>query len=60
MALGEDYRSLVIGLQYGGLPAVNSLYSIYNFCSKPWVVGAWPGRPEGWEAAGTLSQPAPN
>ncbi|MBZ3871159.1 Synapsin-3 [Sciurus carolinensis] len=38
MALGEDYRSLVIGLQYGGLPAVNSLYSVYNFCSKPWVV----------------------
>ncbi|XP_012628243.2 synapsin-3 isoform X2 [Microcebus murinus] len=37
MALGEDYRSLVIGLQYGGLPAVNSLYSVYNFCSKPWV-----------------------
>ncbi|XP_074231208.1 synapsin-3 [Camelus bactrianus] len=37
MALGEDYRSLVIGLQYGGLPAINSLYSIYNFCSKPWV-----------------------
>lgn len=42
MALGEDYRSLVIGLQYGGLPAVNSLYSVYNFCSKPWVVGAGP------------------
>lgn len=39
MALAEDYRSLVIGLQYGGLPAVNSLYSVYNFCSKPWVVG---------------------
>ncbi|XP_028632801.1 synapsin-3 isoform X1 [Grammomys surdaster] len=37
MALAEDYRSLVIGLQYGGLPAVNSLYSVYNFCSKPWV-----------------------
>ncbi|XP_036924334.1 synapsin-3 [Sturnira hondurensis] len=37
MALGGDYRSLVIGLQYGGLPAVNSLYSVYNFCSKPWV-----------------------
>ncbi|XP_019583980.2 synapsin-3 [Rhinolophus sinicus] len=37
MALGEDYRSLLIGLQYGGLPAVNSLYSVYNFCSKPWV-----------------------
>ncbi|XP_036107871.1 synapsin-3 isoform X1 [Molossus molossus] len=37
MALGEDHRSLLIGLQYGGLPAVNSLYSVYNFCSKPWV-----------------------
>ncbi|XP_001366276.1 synapsin-3 [Monodelphis domestica] len=37
MTLAEDYRSLVIGLQYGGLPSVNSLYSIYNFCSKPWV-----------------------
>lgn len=43
MALGEDYRSLVIGLQYGGLPAVNSLYSVYNFCSKPWVVSDRPG-----------------
>ncbi|NXI29192.1 SYN3 protein, partial [Sterrhoptilus dennistouni] len=37
MALGEDFRSLIIGLQYGGIPTVNSLYSIYNFCSKPWV-----------------------
>ncbi|ELR54552.1 Synapsin-3, partial [Bos mutus] len=44
MALGEDYRSLVIGLQYGGLPAVNSLYSVYNFCSKPWVAYNIPGR----------------
>lgn len=43
MALGEDYRSLLIGLQYGGLPAVNSLYSVYNFCSKPWVVSDRPG-----------------
>ncbi|KAG8438704.1 hypothetical protein GDO86_005046 [Hymenochirus boettgeri] len=37
MTLGEDFRSLIIGLQYGGVPSVNSLYSIYNFCSKPWV-----------------------
>ncbi|XP_053113361.1 synapsin-3 isoform X2 [Hemicordylus capensis] len=37
MALGEDFRSLVIGLQYGGVQSVNSLFSIYNFCSKPWV-----------------------
>lgn len=37
MTPGEDFRSLVMGLQYGGVPSVNSLYSIYNFCSKPWV-----------------------
>ncbi|XP_077122922.1 synapsin-3 isoform X2 [Ranitomeya variabilis] len=37
MTAGEDFRSLVMGLQYGGVPSVNSLYSIYNFCSKPWV-----------------------
>uniref|UniRef100_K7FVL7 Synapsin III n=1 Tax=Pelodiscus sinensis TaxID=13735 RepID=K7FVL7_PELSI len=37
MALGEDFRSLIIGLQYGGVHSVNSLYSVYNFCSKPWV-----------------------
>ncbi|KAM4039947.1 LOW QUALITY PROTEIN: synapsin-3 [Anomaloglossus baeobatrachus] len=35
MTPGEDFRSLVMGLQYGGVPSVNSLYSIYNFCSKP-------------------------
>ncbi|XP_053574943.1 synapsin-3 [Bombina bombina] len=37
MTLGEDFRSLIMGLQYGGVPSMNSLYSIYNFCSKPWV-----------------------
>ncbi|KAM4747641.1 synapsin-3 [Rhinophrynus dorsalis] len=37
MTLGEDFRSLIMGLQYGAVPSVNSLYSIYNFCSKPWV-----------------------
>ncbi|XP_019344841.1 synapsin-3 [Alligator mississippiensis] len=37
MALGEDFRNLIIGFQYGGVHSVNSLYSIYNFCSKPWV-----------------------
>ncbi|XP_067854759.1 synapsin-2b [Heptranchias perlo] len=37
MAENEDYRSIIIGLQYGGLPSVNSLESIYNFCDKPWV-----------------------
>lgn len=33
-----DHRSLVIGLHYAGLPSVNSLHSVYNFCDKPWVV----------------------
>ncbi|XP_037398272.1 synapsin-3 [Pygocentrus nattereri] len=37
MTPGEDFRSLVIGLQYGGVASINSLHSIYNFCSKPWV-----------------------
>lgn len=33
-----DHRNIVIGLQYAGLPSVNSLHSVYNFCDKPWVV----------------------
>uniref|UniRef100_A0A8C6V3T5 Synapsin-1 n=1 Tax=Neogobius melanostomus TaxID=47308 RepID=A0A8C6V3T5_9GOBI len=32
-----DHRSIVIGLQYAGLPSVNSIHSVYNFCDKPWV-----------------------
>lgn len=35
-----DHRNMVIGLQYAGLPSVNSLHSVYNFCDKPWVVSA--------------------
>nr|XP_033807084.1 synapsin-3 [Geotrypetes seraphini]XP_033807085.1 synapsin-3 [Geotrypetes seraphini]XP_033807086.1 synapsin-3 [Geotrypetes seraphini] len=37
MTQGEDFRSIVIGFHYGGVPSVNSMFSIYNFCSKPWV-----------------------
>ncbi|KAM9328838.1 synapsin-3 [Pholidichthys leucotaenia] len=37
MIPGEDFRNLVIGLHFGGVPSINSLFSIYNFCSKPWV-----------------------
>ncbi|XP_049989087.1 synapsin-1-like [Alexandromys fortis] len=37
MARDGDFRSLVIGLQYAGVPSVNSLHSVYNFCDKPWV-----------------------
>ncbi|XP_056660649.1 synapsin-2 isoform X2 [Monodelphis domestica] len=37
MAENEDYRNLIIGMHYAGIPSVNSLDSIYNFCDKPWV-----------------------
>ncbi|CAB1421215.1 unnamed protein product [Pleuronectes platessa] len=37
MVPGEDFRNLVIGLHFGGVASINSLFSIYNFCSKPWV-----------------------
>ncbi|KAJ7994171.1 hypothetical protein DPEC_G00263150 [Dallia pectoralis] len=37
MAKNGDHRHIVIGLQYAGLPSVNSLHSVYNFCDKPWV-----------------------
>uniref|UniRef100_A0A3B3QUZ7 Synapsin-2 n=1 Tax=Paramormyrops kingsleyae TaxID=1676925 RepID=A0A3B3QUZ7_9TELE len=37
MAENEDFRNLIIGLQYGGIPSINSLDSIYNLCDKPWA-----------------------
>ncbi|KAM9814057.1 synapsin-2b [Neosynchiropus ocellatus] len=37
MAQNEDFRSLIIGLQYAGIPSVNSLDSIYSLCDKPWA-----------------------
>uniref|UniRef100_A0A8C2JVA6 Synapsin-1 n=1 Tax=Cyprinus carpio TaxID=7962 RepID=A0A8C2JVA6_CYPCA len=39
MAKNGDHRNIVIGLQYAGLPSVNSIHSVYNFCDKPWVFG---------------------
>ncbi|XP_021341161.1 synapsin-like isoform X1 [Mizuhopecten yessoensis] len=33
----EDWKNLLIGFQYGGIPSVNSLHSIYNFQDRPWV-----------------------
>jgi len=38
MAQNEDFRNIIIGLQYAGIPSVNSLESIYNLCDKPWAV----------------------
>jgi hypothetical protein len=34
----EDWRSILIGFQYGDIPSINSLHSIYNFQDRPWVV----------------------
>lgn len=40
MTQNEDFRNLIIGLQYGGVASINSLASIYNMCDKPWAVGS--------------------
>ena len=45
MAKNGDFRNIVIGLQYAGLPSVNSLHSVYNFCDKPWVVRMYDNSP---------------
>ncbi|KAM9785535.1 synapsin-2a [Neosynchiropus ocellatus] len=37
MTQNEDFRNLIIGLQYGGVASINSLESIYNLCDKPWA-----------------------
>lgn len=33
----EDHRNILLGLQFGNVPSINSLNSIYNFAEKPWV-----------------------
>lgn len=40
MTQDEDFRNLIIGLQYGSVPSINSLTSIYNLCDKPWAVSS--------------------
>uniref|UniRef100_A0A914UI22 Synapsin n=1 Tax=Plectus sambesii TaxID=2011161 RepID=A0A914UI22_9BILA len=35
----QDYSNIVIGLTFGGVSALNSLDSVYNFLNKPWVFG---------------------
>ncbi|KAJ8302106.1 hypothetical protein KUTeg_021093 [Tegillarca granosa] len=34
---GENWKNILIGFQYGGIPSINSLHSIYNFQDRPWV-----------------------
>ncbi len=33
-----DFRDILLGLKFGGVPAVNSLNGVYNFQDRPWVV----------------------
>jgi len=33
----ENYKNLLLGFRYAGVPSVNSIESIYNFQDKPWV-----------------------
>lgn len=28
---GEDYKSIVLGLKFGGVPSINSLEAVYHF-----------------------------
>lgn len=37
MAKNQDFRNVIIGLHYAGVPSINSLESIYNMCDKPWA-----------------------
>uniref|UniRef100_A0A8C5ACV7 Synapsin IIb n=1 Tax=Gadus morhua TaxID=8049 RepID=A0A8C5ACV7_GADMO len=37
MAQNEDFKNMIIGLQYAGVPSVNSLESIYSLSDKPWA-----------------------
>ncbi|KAM6979837.1 synapsin-2b [Aplochiton taeniatus] len=37
MAQNEDFRNMIIGLQFAGVPSVNSLESIYSLSDKPWA-----------------------
>ncbi|KAL0277912.1 UNVERIFIED_CONTAM: hypothetical protein PYX00_005027 [Menopon gallinae] len=34
---GEDHKNLLLGFEFGGVPSVNSLISIYGFQDKPWI-----------------------
>ncbi|XP_071552793.1 synapsin [Panulirus ornatus] len=34
---GEDHKSLLLALKFGGVPSINSINAIYNFQDKPWV-----------------------
>ncbi|CAF3565202.1 unnamed protein product [Rotaria sordida] len=32
-----DWTNIILGMQYGALPGVNSMKALYNFRDKPWI-----------------------
>lgn len=34
-----DWTNIILGMQYGAVPSVNSMKALYNFRDKPWIVG---------------------
>lgn len=33
-----DWINIILGMQYGAVPSVNSMRALYNFQDKPWIV----------------------
>jgi hypothetical protein len=33
-----DWTNIILGMQYGAVPGVNSMKALYNFRDKPWIV----------------------
>lgn len=36
--INENWKNIILGLHFGGIPSINSLDSVYNMLDKPWVV----------------------
>ena len=36
--INSDWTNIVLGMQYGAVPGVNSMKALYNFRDRPWIV----------------------
>ena len=36
-----DWMNIILGMQYGGVPSMNSMRALYNFQDKPWIVSSF-------------------
>ena len=36
--INVDWTNIILGMQYGAVPGVNSMKALYNFRDKPWIV----------------------